>query len=150
MRNCSKKNGFTIIELIIVLAIIALLAAVANFSFSQLSGSQSVDKASLSVYSILTKAHSSAVSGIDASDFGVRIFKNKVTSFEGTYGNSNADYVLSNLVAIATSSGIGTDIIFNNLYGNTTASGTISIYLIANPKTSSTIQIFTTGAIQRN
>jgi len=138
------------VEMVIVIAIVALLAGVANFSFSQLSGGQSVDKATLSVISILNSAHSLAVSSKDASDFGVRILKNKVVSFEGSYGTSNGTYALSNLVAISTSSGIGTDIIFQNLYGNTTASGTITVYLISNPKTSSTIQVFSTGVVQRN
>src|SRR5208337_3503889 len=108
------KSGFTLLELLIVLAIIVLLAGVANFSFSQLSGGQSVDKTTLTVMSVLNSTRSLAMSGKDISNFGVRILKNKIISFEGTYGNSNSTYSLSNLVAIATSSGIGTDIIFNN------------------------------------
>ena len=109
-----------------------------------------MDKAALSVISLLQSAKSSATSGKDAADFGVRILKNKVISFENAYGTLNSTYTLSSLLAISTSSGIGTDIIFQNLYGNTTASGTITIYLISNPKTSSTIQVFSTGEVQRN
>lgn len=152
-KNNKYNKAFTIVELLIVLAIAVLLVAVTNFSFSQLSGGQAVDKATLSVISILNDAKSKATAGKDASDFGVRILKNKIIFFEGsTYATltASSSYIFSNLVAISTSTGIGTDIIFNNLYGNTAASGTINVYLIANQKTSSTIQIFSTGDIQRN
>lgn len=152
-KNPKSKNGiqgFTFVELMIVLAIIALIAGVANVSFSKLNGVQLVDKTTLSVMSVLNGAHSTAVSSKDASNFGVRIAKSNITSFEGTYGANNASYPISNLIGISTSTGINTDIIFQNLYGNTAASGTITIYLLSNPQTSSTIQIFSTGAIQRN
>lgn len=153
MKILNKKfqSGFTFLELMIVLGIVVLLAAVVNFSFSKLNGSQTVDKATLSAISILNSAHSLAISGKDESGFGVRILKNKIISFKGAYGTSNSTTSLSNLIAISTSSGIGMDIIFSNLYGNTTASGTIKIYLVSDPThTSSTIQIFSTGAVQRN
>lgn len=150
----NKKNkGFTLVELIIVLAIMLLLSAVVNFSFSQLSGGQYVDAASKTMYSVLYGAHSSANSSKDASSFGVRILKNKIISFEGSSyatAKSSSTYTFSNLVSVSTSSGIGTDIIFNNLYGQTSASGTINIYLISSPKTSSTMQVFSTGIIQKN
>lgn len=153
MKNEELKSGFTLLELLIVLAITILLAGVANFSFSQLSGSQTVDKTTLSIMSYLNEAQSRARSSKDASNFGVRILKNQIVFFEGpSYAalTASSSYVFSNLVAVSTSTGIGTDVIFNNFYGNTTASGTINIYLISNPKTSSTIQIFSTGIIQRN
>jgi len=145
-----SRGGFSFLELMIVLAIVGVVSAAAAFSFSQLSGSQTLDKATLSVIAVLNSAHSMAQSSKDASNFGVRIFKNKVTSFEGSYGTGNTDYPFSNLIAISTSTGIGTDIIFNNLYGNTSASGTIKLYLVASPQTSSTIRVFSTGAIERD
>ena len=147
------SSGFTLVELLIVLAVIALVASAATFSFTQLDGSQSIDKTTLSVLSFLNEAQSQAISSKDDSNFGVRILNNKVIFFEGaSYGTASASssYGLSNLVAIATSSGIGTDIIFTSLTGQTSASGTINIYLIASPKTSSTIQVFSTGVVQRN
>ena len=147
----NSTTGFTFVELAIVLAIIGLIATAANVSFSKLNGSQLVDKTTLSIISTLNGARSNAISSKDAANFGVRIAKNKITSFEGTYGTANSDYILPNLVGISTSTGIGTDIIFNDLYGNTSASGTISIYLISDPThTSSTIRIFSTGAVERD
>lgn len=152
-KRYTYRSGFTLVELLIVLAVIALVASAATFSFTQLDGTQSVDKTTLSVLSFLNEAQSKAISSTDDSNFGVRILNNKIIFFEGTsYGTARASssYVLSNLVAIATSSGIGTDVIFNSLTGQTNASGTINIYLVSSPKTSSTIQVFSTGIAQRN
>ena len=144
-----EKTGFTLLELIIVLAIFALLAGVTAVSLSSLNGEQALDKATLTVWSVLNAARSSAVSSKDASNQGVRIFSNQIVAFEGSYGTKNATTTFSNLIKISTSTGIGTDIIFQELFGNTTASGTITVSLKSNASQNEIIRVYGTGAIEK-
>jgi prepilin-type N-terminal cleavage/methylation domain-containing protein len=146
----NNKSGFTFIEISIVLGILGLLAVFITSSFSGLGSRQTLDKATISVISILNEARSTAISSKSASSWGVRVYANKLTSFEGSYGVNNKDYILPSLLSISTSTGIGTDIIFNNVSGNTTASGTIMITVLSDIDKNSIIRIFSTGAIEKN
>ena len=152
MQYKKKKfiSGFTLLELMIVLITLSILATVITLSFSKLGTDQSLDKATITIISVLNEAKSNAVSSKYATSFGVRIDKNKITSFRGSYNNSNVDYTLSGLVTISTSTGIGNDIIFQNVSGNTNASGTITVSLVSDPTKKTVIQVFGTGAIQKN
>ncbi len=150
MRLPNSKRGFTLLETMAVVVILALIAAVMTLSFSSLGTAQTLDKATLSVMSLLNEARSLAISSKNAADYGLRIGKTKVTSFQDSYGTGNKDFVLSTLVGISTSTGIGTDVIFQNVSGETTASGTITLYLLSAPSQSSTIRVFSTGVVERN
>lgn len=149
--HCKKNNilGFTLIELVIVLTILSILASVVVSSFNRVGGSEALDTTVMSTISILNEARSSAVSSKDASNYGVRILNNKLVSFKNAYGISNKEISISNLVAISTSTGIGSDIIFNNVSGSTNASGTITITILSDEPKSSTIRIYSTGVIEK-
>jgi len=155
MFKYSKKNnklnkGFTVIEILITLAIIMMLVAIVVPSFSRVGGSEALDTSAVTIMSVLNAAKSMAVSSKDASDYGVRIFNNKLISFENSYGNNNNEVDISNLVTISTSTGIGTDVIFNNVSGSTSASGTIQITVLSDSSKNSTIRIYNTGLIEKN
>ncbi|MFH1455083.1 MAG: type II secretion system protein [bacterium] len=144
------SKGFTLIEILLVLSIIVILVVMIIPSFSKVGGSEALDTTTMSAIAVLNVAKSSAVSSKDASDYGIRIFNNKLVSFKGSYGIENKEITISNLVTISTSTGIGTDIIFNNVSGSTSASGTITITVLNDPSKNSTIRIYSTGAVEKN
>ena len=144
------SGGFTLIEMAIVLAILGLLVAIVIPSFGKIGGSEALDTTALSVVAILQGANSSARSSDHASDYGVRISNDKLTSFRDAYGTENKEYSISNLITISTSTGIGTDIIFNNVSGTTTASGTITMTVLNDQTKTSIIRIYPTGVVERN
>lgn len=144
-----NKKGFSLIELIIVIAILTMLSTIAIMSFSGVGSSQALDKDTLLVISILNEAKSQAISSKDFSDFGVRILNDRLIFFKGVYGMNNIEYVLSRYVNISTSTGVGSDIIFSNVSGNSNASGTVSIFIINDPIKKNSINIFNTGAIEK-
>ena len=137
-------------EILIVLAILTILVLISISSFGKIGGSEALNASLVSTISVLNEAKSMAISSKDASDYGVRIFSNKLITFKNSYGNENNEVDISNLVTISTSSGVGTDIIFNNVSGNTTAGGTISITVLSDPSKSGTIKIYPTGVIEKN
>jgi len=142
--------GFSFVEMLVVLAILTMLISIIVSSFSKVGGSESLEVTLTSVISVLNEAKSQAVSSRDASDYGVRILNNKLISFKNSYGTLNKELNVSNLVAISTSTGVGIDVIFNNVSGNTTASGTITITVLNDPSKNGTIRIYSTGVIEKN
>ena len=151
--NIKKQSfiaGFTIIEMLIVLSISAMLISLVISSFGKVGGSEALDTTTVSVVSVLNGARSLAISSKDASSYGVRILNNKLISFKNIYGTENKETTISNLVTISTSAGIGNDIIFNNVSGNTNASGTITITVLNDQLKKNTIRIYSTGIIERN
>ncbi len=142
--------GFTLIETLLVIAILAILALMIVPSFSKVGGSEALDTTMVSTISILNEARSSAVSSKDASSYGVRILNDRLISFKGSYGTDNKEVTISSLVAISTSTGIGTDIVFNNVSGNTNASGTVTITVLNDPLKTRTVRIYSTGVIEKN
>ncbi len=145
-----STKGFTVAEIIIVLGILALLVSMIVSSFGKVGGSEALDTTVASVISILNEAKSQAVSSKDASNYGVRILNNGLISFKNSYGTNNKEYIVSNLVTVSTSTGIGADIIFNNVSGNTNASGTITITVLNDSSKNSTINVYSTGVIEKN
>ena len=144
------SKGFSLVEMLIVVAILAILVSMFVSSFSNAGGSQALDTSVISTISVLNGAKSSAVSSKDNSNYGVRIFSNKLVSFKNNYGTENQEVTISNLVKISTSTGIGSDIIFNKVSGSTNASGTITITVSNNSSKNSTIIIYSTGIIEKN
>jgi prepilin-type N-terminal cleavage/methylation domain-containing protein len=150
--NAKSKysKGFTFVEIVLVLAILAILISLIIPSFGKVGGSEALDTATMSVIAVLNEAKSQAISSKNASNYGVRIFYNKLVSFENSYGTLNKEITISNLVTISTSTGIGTDVIFSNVSGNTSASGTVTVTVLSDTSKKSTITIYSTGVIEKN
>jgi prepilin-type N-terminal cleavage/methylation domain-containing protein len=149
-KNFKKIKGFSLIEMIVVLAIIVTLISIVINSFGKAGGSEALSTTVVSIISVLNEAKSQAISSKNAHDYGVRILPNQLVSFEDTYGTNNKILTISNLVTISTSTGIGTDIIFNNVSGSTSASGTITVTVLSDTSKKGIINIYNTGAIERN
>lgn len=152
IKNLFKKNagGFSLVELTTVLAIIGILTVLVTTTFKKAGGGTAVETSAVSVIAVLNEAKSSAISSKNASDYGVRILNNKLISFQGAYGTGNKETSISNLVTISTSTGIGLDVIFDNVTGNSSASGTITITALNDSTKKITIRIYSTGAIEKN
>lgn len=155
LKQSNKKTmpnlvlGFTLVEILFVLAILTILVAMIVPSFSKVGGSEALDTTTVTIISILNDAKSQAVSSKDASDYGVRILDNKLISFKNNYGNENKEISISNLVSLGTTTGIGTDVIFNNVSGETNASGTITITVKNELSKNNTIRVYSTGVIEK-
>jgi len=146
----SALKGFSLAEMLVVLAIIAIMASIIVSSFSGMGKKEILETTTTSIISVLNEAKSQAISSKDASNYGVRILNNKIISFKNNYGIENKEIIISNIVTISTSTGIGADIIFNNVSGNTNVSGTITITVLNDISKNSAIRIYPTGVIEKN
>ncbi len=148
-----QHQGFSIIEILIVLGIMAILTGITFSVFSSVKKAQALEKDRDSIIEVLRQARSQTLSSKNASQYGVHITSSQITLFTGTsysVGNSsNQDFILQGSDTIVTISltGGGSDVVFNRLTGETNQNGTITI---SSPSTSQTktVTIYKTGLVE--
>ena len=152
MKNFYNK-GITVLEIVIVLAIIALLVAIVLPQFSKTRENQVLKNAVADIVSALNKASSQTLSSVNSSEYGVHFQSDKVIIFTGTVFSGGAgDNEIINIIAPATISNISltggaVDIYFNRLSGTPSKTGTVTI---TSGSTSNIITIGATGIVSIN
>ena len=155
----SSRSGFTLLEILIVLAIVGIVAGAARLLIVPQAGiyQQDLNSATIQVVSDLREAQSNAMAQDRDVNWGV--YFSNVTSTAPFYALYYTSYSTSTMVnylrlpaslAYATSFlalGATTSINFNIISGFPTASATIVIYARNQPNLSSTIYVNTTGCI---
>jgi len=149
-----KHKGFTVLEILVAISILALAVTIVAFSFSKLNSSQALDKSATLVTSILDEARSLTLSSKGDSQYGVYLEASQVVLFKGaTYSQPDPANVVTSLHALVgmrniTLSGGGTSVVFKRLTGNTDETGTAEIFLKASPTTFRTITVRATGIVE--
>jgi prepilin-type N-terminal cleavage/methylation domain-containing protein len=152
----NKKGGVTFIEILIAVAIIAIVVAIVLPSFSSIKANQVLDNAVENVISSLNKARSQTLSSLNSSEYGVRFEQNQVIIFKGTvYVSSDPMNEVIGIIAPAvisdvTLGGVGGssgELYFNRLSGNPSKSGVITISI---PSKNKAVTISATGALTKN
>jgi type II secretory pathway pseudopilin PulG len=149
-------RGFTMIEIIVVFAILFLLIGVVILPLARNRQNQLLLESVDDVYSVLNTAQSNTLSSVNDQQYGVKIENNKVTLFTGnTYNQgvaSNQVTMLQSGVEIYSGSillnGGATSVIFDRLTGGTNQYGTIKLRLANDILKTKTITIEKTGIIK--
>ena len=148
-----NKQGFSLIEIIAVVAIGLILISVVLFSFSSFRNSKIIEVSADQVLSVINEARVKAVSSEDYSRFGVHLEIGRVVFFKGdifTEPNlSNIETALSPLVEISDISlnGGGADVVFQKLTGKTGNYGSLRIRLKSDNSKYKTISVKSTGLV---
>jgi prepilin-type N-terminal cleavage/methylation domain-containing protein len=146
-------QGFTIIEILITLAILAIIVALLVNSFQLFSKHQEINKDADIVIEALEEARTNTLASQNASQYGVHFATSSVTIFAGsTYvagasTNVSPSLTSSATVLTRTLTGGGNDVVFQRLTGETAQNGTIGI---SSPNTTRTrtVTIYKTGLIE--
>lgn len=147
------KKGFTLIEILLVLAIMVILASIILPSFGKMRENQVLKSTTSEVISVIDKARSQSLSSVGSSEYGVHFQTDKIVLFKGiTYSSSDAeneDIILTIPATISTISltGGAVDVYFDRLSGAPSKSGTI---VISVSSLSKTITISATGTASMN
>lgn len=147
------NSGFTLVELFISLAIIAVLSIVVSTMFIDFRKNQALDKDTDTIVETLRQARNQTLSSKNASAYGVHITSTKVILFTGTsyvFGAAtNSEFNLNSTDSILTISlnGGGSDVIFNRLTGETSQNGTIVVNSVGLSR-SKTVTIYKTGLVE--
>lgn len=147
------ERGFTLVELLIVMAIMAVLTTIVFSSFLSFRDSQALSKDTDNIVSMLRQAREQTLSSKNSSVYGVHFSATSTTLFVGnTYSIStttNKTFVLNGSDSILTVSlnGGGSDTVFRRLSGETSQNGTVTI---SSPRLTNTktITIHKTGLVE--
>lgn len=159
MGHTKKKHGFTLIEMLVVIAIIAIVGVVTLSRFSGGKNSTDLSTTGEQIASVLRQAESQSESGVNGVTWGVH-FSNATNTapfyaiFQNGYSATGTTQYnrLPGTVAFATSSiplGSSLDITFAPGSGFP-ASNTISLYSVNFPSIVYAIAIRPTGLIAEN
>ena len=142
------------IELVVVLAVIALLSFMGMVSFSRFRQTSALDSTKQDVLAALLEARTLALSSNGAQTYGVHFETNRVIRFAGTTyatGTSgNVPYSFDKRVRMVrlTLSGGGSDIYFKRLTGEASKTGTLVVAVYGVDTRRATTTISTSGIIE--
>ncbi len=133
----NNSSGFTLMETLVVIAIIMVLFAIAMVNSSSFSSQADVDESALVIMNALRLAQSKTLASEEDSNYGVHCEEAKCILFKGIVYNSldpdNKIYNFSPQVEIpVAASGIdleggGSEVVFDRVTGATAQFGTIKI-----------------------
>lgn len=125
------KNGFTLLELIIVLSILGIITLFIFSAFTDYKDTQVAEATVVEINSLIKETRQKTISAETSSQFGLHFATSSLTVFEGAvYSASNVTnriYNFSNTNIDTELSSGGNDIIFSRLTGVTNATGTIAV-----------------------
>lgn len=148
------KKGFTLIEIIIAISILAVVSVMIGLSLSSFVKSQNIKNTTENVVSLISEARAKTVNGYQGLVYSVYFQSDRATLFSGTTFNSNAatNEVLmygSNITATTiTMSDAGSVLTFSKMSGGANPYGTISMSL--DGQVIKTISVNSAGSIIQN
>lgn len=127
-RYQETKNGFSLLELLLSIALIALIASVFAPVYLSFHTRNNVDIASTTVVSALRRAQSLSKAIDSDSTWGVYIQSNNITVFRGSsYASRDSNFdENNNIPGGVTPSGLQ-EIVFSKLKGETSSTGNIEL-----------------------
>jgi prepilin-type N-terminal cleavage/methylation domain-containing protein len=148
-----RSRGFTLIEIVLALAIMLILAGIILISFATLNRTQALDRDTETIVQVLRQAQSQTLTSKNAMQYGVHFASSTATLFSGsTYSANDAGnlvYTLktSDLILNVSITGSSTDVVFNRLTGETAQNGTILLQT-QQANFTRTVTIYKTGVVQ--
>ena len=144
------SNGFTIVELLVVMALLGIIAFISASSFQNMYHASTLRAGGGEVYRALTSAHTQTLASKDDAVYGVHLSTSTVTRFTGgsyvSGAATNRVYVFEGGVTATSSLMSGTgDIVFSRLTGAPSVVGAISV---RNTSGTTTINILASGLIE--
>lgn len=147
-----KPEGFSLIEILIGVAILFLIAFLAIASFTTFRQQVEIDSSSQNILSILRLARSKTLASESEDNYGVHFQSDKYVLFKGaaydSNDSSNREYILTDSeIYSITLNGGGSDVIFNRIRGTTDEYGSVAIRLIVDTSKANTININSYGQV---
>lgn len=160
MLNKKNNSGFTLVEIIIAVAIISILLGVASSNFFSIKENSDLKNNAQEFVSALKFAQNKAVSSEDNSKYGIyintQVSPNLYILFKGdSYASripasDQVNFLQDTIEFNSVDLGGGNEMVFDRLTGASEESGSISLRVKSNANKSKTVYISGTGAINYN
>lgn len=150
MCTTQKKYGFTLVEIIVVIAILALVATISVVTFMNMHRDATLRATASDVYESFTNARERTLASENDTVYGVHLATSSITRFVGnTYSAGHASNTVFTFENIVSATGTlvmqNANIIFERLTGKPSATGTL---YIRNGVSTSTVTIHGSGLIE--
>jgi len=132
-KPCFRRRGISLVEVLVVIAIVGIIAAIVFPQFSKMKENQVIKNATAETLSAIEKARSQTLSSLNSSEYGVHFQSDKVIIFKGkvfsdsAIDNENIEIVSPANISSTNFSGGGANVFFNRLSGSPSTTGTITI-----------------------
>lgn len=152
IRN-SSGAGYTLIEMLIVIAILGIAVSIVSLNFSASRGRHELNNDTDAVVSLINEARSRTLAGDSGSAYGIHVESSKAVLFSGATfaadATGNKEVMMDSGIEIATIdlAGGAADIFFKKLTGDTDQYGTLVVERTAEPSDHRTISIEKTGLV---
>ncbi|MEI7688807.1 MAG: prepilin-type N-terminal cleavage/methylation domain-containing protein [Candidatus Nomurabacteria bacterium] len=156
--NKYKSSGFTLMEILIIIAIVTVISSIVLFNLSNFRNEQDLKNAEMEIVSLLDKARQNTLSSVNSNNYSVHFEVDKAVLFSGSIysalDSSNEKINFNANVSIPAIDGInlgggGNDVTFERLTGETMG-GTLILRLKSDASKQKTITINKTGLISSN
>jgi prepilin-type N-terminal cleavage/methylation domain-containing protein len=142
------NKGFTILEVLISVAIFGLLAGLSTTAYASFAKKQALDAAASTAAAMLRDARAQTIASVGGSQYGVQIEADRFVLFQGsTYSasasTSRAVYFSSRVKASSTAQSF----VFERVTGDASASGMIEVYLASDPSVKKSVVVQGTGLV---
>ena len=150
----SVQNGFTLIEVLVVIAIMALLITVSVQALNTFANRAGKDAPARTVLGALEEAHARTLAADNDTNYGVHFATTTVTIFEGdTYIDGDPTNTVRSLptrsqISIISLTASTTEVVFSRLRANASATGTITTILTTDPSVTGTVSISAVGLME--
>lgn len=156
MQNNTNQKGFSLLELLIVIAILALILATVLPSFTNFRRSSLLNTETMNIVTLVNRARLLSVSAKNDTHYGIHFEAGKVVLFDAAAAYSSTDptnevynapsgITISSIVV----NGGGSDVLFDKITGETSNNATTTI-LVVGTTASSTLIVRPTGVVTIN
>lgn len=146
--NLNKGRGFSITEIIVVVAAVCILAVIVVVPLSSFRENQQLTNAVEETVSVISLARSKTLSSENFSQYGVHFETAKTVIFKGTvYSASEPDNIIFNMPSLIEISPSGSDVVFARITGKASNPRTVVLRVKNNTIKTKTIEIKSTGTL---
>jgi len=148
MMRLNTRTGFSLPEVIVIIALVLLVGGMSIEAFSSLSKHEALSANTIVLATRLRDARAQTLASVGGAQYGVRIATTTLTFFRGaSYDPSSATNDVFQLSSYVRASSSAESFVFERLTGNSSASGTIEMYLASDFGQKKTVTVQSSGLV---